>query len=97
MAYGYVIVQVDVQDPDAFEKYRAVVPPTIKQYGGEYLVRGGNFERLEGEEPLGRMVVLKFPSYAQAKAWYDSEEYAGPKAMRHAASRANAILVEGIE
>ncbi len=97
MAYGYVIVQVDVQDPEAFEKYRAVVPATIKQYGGEYLVRGGDFERLEGDEPLGRMVVLKFPSYAQAKAWYDSEEYAGPKAMRLAASRANAVLVEGIE
>jgi uncharacterized protein (DUF1330 family) len=96
MAYGYIIVQVDVQDAAKFEDYRALVPDTIKQYGGEYLVRGGAFERLEGDEPLGRMVMLKFPSYAQAKAWYDSEEYAGPKAMRHASSRANAILVEGV-
>jgi len=97
MAFGYVVVQVDVQDPEKFEEYRALVPATIAQYGGEYLVRGGQFEKLEGAEPLGRMVVLKFPSYAQAKAWYDSEEYKGPKAMRHAASRANAILVEGVE
>lgn len=97
MAYGYVIVQVDVQDAEKFEAYRAQVPATIKQYGGEYLVRGGQFEKLEGADPLGRMVVLRFPSYEQAKAWYHSEEYKGPKAMRHAASRANAILVEGVE
>jgi len=97
MAYGYIVVQVDVQDAEKFEDYRALVPDTIKQYGGEYLVRGGKFEKLEGQEPLGRMVMLRFPSYEQAKAWYDSEEYAGPKAMRHASSRANAILVEGVE
>ncbi|MFX4224030.1 MAG: DUF1330 domain-containing protein [Thalassobaculum sp.] len=97
MAYGYVIVQVDVQDAAKFEEYRAQVPATIKQYGGEYLVRGGQFEKLEGAEPLGRMVVLRFPSYEQAKAWYHSDEYKGPMALRHAASRANAILVEGVE
>lgn len=97
MAYGYVVVQVDVQDPEKFEEYRAQVPATIKQYGGEYLVRGGQFEKLEGAEPLGRMVLLRFPSYEQAKAWYHSEEYKGPMAMRHAASRANAVLVEGVE
>lgn len=97
MAFGYVIVQVDVQDTEKFEEYRGQVPATIAQYGGEYLVRGGKFEKLEGAEPLGRMVVLKFPSYEQAKAWYHSEEYKGPMALRQSASRANAILVEGIE
>jgi uncharacterized protein (DUF1330 family) len=97
MPDAYVIVQVDVQDPEKFEEYRALVPATIAQYGGEYLVRGGRFEKLEGDEPLGRMVVLRFPSYEQAKAWYTSEEYAGPMAIRHAASRANSILVEGVE
>lgn len=97
MAYGYIIVQLDVHDAEKFEKYRALVPATIEKHGGEYLVRGGAFEKLEGEEPLGRVVVLRFPSYAQAKAWYESDDYAGPKAMRHAASSANAILVEGVE
>ena len=97
MAYGYIVVQVDVQDADKFEDYRKLVPATIAKHGGEYLVRGGKFEKLEGQEPLGRMVMLRFTSYAQAKAWYESDDYAGPKAMRHAASSANAILVEGVE
>ncbi|WP_420564070.1 DUF1330 domain-containing protein [Thalassobaculum sp.] len=97
MAFGYVIVQVDVKDPETFEAYRAQVPATIAQYGGEYLVRGGKFEKLEGAEPLGRMVALKFPSYEQAKAWYHSEEYKGPKELRQSCSVANAILVEGVD
>ena len=92
---GYVIVQLDVHDADAFERYRGQVGPTIERYGG-YLVRGGRMERLEGDEPLPRCVVLEFPSYDQAKAWYDSDEYAAPKALRHASSNANTILVEGV-
>ncbi len=43
-----------------------------------------------------RLVVLEFPSLAQARRWYDSEEYRGPKAMRLAASRANVIFAEGV-
>ena len=97
MPYAYVVAQVDVKDAEKFEDYRKLVPATIAKHGGEYLVRGGKFEKLEGQEPLGRMVMLRFPSYAQAKAWYESDDYAGPKAMRHAASSANAILVEGVE
>lgn len=93
---GYVIVQLDVHDVEAFERYRGQVGPTIEQYGGRYLVRGGRMERLEGDEPLPRCVVLEFPSYEQARAWYDSDEYAAPKALRHSASRANTILVEGV-
>jgi uncharacterized protein (DUF1330 family) len=41
------------------------------------------------------MVVLEFPSVEQARRWYDSEEYRGPKAIRFRTSTARAILVEG--
>ena len=39
--------------------------------------------------------VLEFPSVEQARRWYDSEEYRGPKALRMKASRGKVILVEG--
>ena len=42
------------------------------------------------------MAVLEFPSFEQAKAWYDSDDYADLKRLRQSASRANAILVEGV-
>jgi len=93
---AYIVVQLDIVDPDKLETYRAEVPATIETYGGRYLARGGQMERLEGEEPMSRVVILEFPNYAQAKAWYGSEEYADLKAMRLAASRSNAILVDGL-
>ncbi len=93
---AYVIVQIEVTDPETFETYRAQVPPTIERFGGEYLVRGGDQAVLEGDWAFLRTVILKFPSMDQAKAWHASAEYEGPKALRQSASKGNMIVVEGV-
>ncbi len=93
---AYIIVQVEVTDPDTFEAYRAQVPPTLEAHGGEYLVRGGVQEVLEGDWDHPRTVVLEFPSMDQAKAWHASVEYEGPKALRQSAAKTNMIVVEGL-
>lgn len=92
---GYIIVQVDVEDADAYETYKPQVPPTLEAYGGEYVVRGAPFEVFEGEWPIPRLVVLRFPSVEKARAWYESEEYAAPKAIRQGSAKTNMIMVEG--
>ena len=92
---GYIIAEVQVTDPERYEEYRRQVEGTIAAYGGKYLVRGGKAEALEGDAPRGRLVVLEFESYEQARAWYDSSEYAGPKELRHATSTGRVIIVEG--
>ncbi|MDP6895525.1 MAG: DUF1330 domain-containing protein [Rhodospirillales bacterium] len=93
---AYVIVQVTVSDEEAYAQYREQVPATIAKYGGEYLVRGGDMEILEGEWPAPRCVVLKFKDMGSAKAWHGSEDYKGPMALRHKAAHTNAVLVDGI-
>ena len=95
MPAGYIIAQIDVSDPDAFEEYRKVVPETIQQYGGEYLIRGGQQEQLEGTNNP-RTVVLRFDSFDRAREWYYSAEYEKPKSMRQAASKGNVVVVEGM-
>ena len=65
-------------------------------YGGRYLVRGGKLEALEGSWSPKRFVVIEFPSVEQAKKWWHSQEYAGPKAIREASARSNFIVVEGM-
>ncbi|MEQ9642584.1 MAG: DUF1330 domain-containing protein [Alphaproteobacteria bacterium] len=95
MPAGYIIAEVDVKNPKEYEAYRAQVPATVKQYGGEFIVRGGTVEGLEGAPPKGRIVIIKFPSFAQAKAWHDSAEYAGPKALRQQHSEGRLVVVEG--
>lgn len=97
MPAAYMIAQIDVNDPDQYEEYKKLVPATIAKYDGEYLVRGGKFEALEGEAPAGRMVVLKFPSFERAKEWYNSDEYVPVRAIRWAASEGKSVLVEGFE
>ena len=93
---AYVIVQVKVNDEEAYARYREQVPATIAKYGGEYLVRGGDMEILEGEWPAPRCVVLKFKDMERARAWHGSEDYREPKALRHEAAYTNAVLVDGI-
>jgi uncharacterized protein (DUF1330 family) len=92
---AYFIVDVEVTDPVGYEEYRKLVPATIAQYGGRFLVRGGAVEQLEGDWQPGRVVVLEFPSLEQAKRWYHSEEYRDPKALRFKTAKAKMILVEG--
>lgn len=93
---AYIIVQVGVKDKDKFETYRHQVPATLEKFGGEFIVRGGEMEVLEGAWAHPRCVVIKFPSFEQAKAWHASPEYAGPKALREASADANMIVVEGV-
>ena len=92
---AYVIAEVDVQDSAVFEEYRKLVPPTIAQYGGKYIVRGGATETKEGGWVPKRMIVLEFPTMARARDWYHSAEYAPALAMRLKAAKSRMILVEG--
>ena len=92
---AYLVVEVEVKDPQRYEDYKAMVPPTVKAYGGKFLVRGGAAECLEGGPPPARMVVIEFPSVEQAKRWWDSDEYREARNLRQAIAETRLILVEG--
>jgi uncharacterized protein (DUF1330 family) len=97
MPVAYVIVDMKIIDPEQYKQYMAEAPAAIKAFGGEYVIRGGRFEALEGSWQPTRMAMLKFPSYEQAKAWYDSEQYRAARAKRAGTTEYfNMILVEGV-
>lgn len=91
---AYVISLIRVTDPEGYPRYAKQVPATLEKYGGTVLVRGGESEVLEGN-PNPRAVVVRFDSAQSARRWYDSEEYAGPKALRQSMADSDIILVEG--
>lgn len=93
---AYVIVDVDVEDPEKFERYRELVPPIVQQYGGRYVVRGGSAEVLEGTWVPKRIVVLEFDNVQRVKEFMESEEYQPVKQVRLEAARTNMIVVEGV-
>ena len=93
---AYVIAEVNVTDPTLYEDYKKLVPATVAKYGGRFAARGGAVDAKEGGWNPARIVILEFPSMAQARKWYDSPEYAPALAMRLKSASAKLILVEGV-
>jgi len=92
---AYVIAEIEVTDPAVYEEYRKQVLAVVTKYGGKFLVRGGNVKSKEGGWAPKRLVVLEFPSMAQAEKFYGSTEYAPLLQLRLKASRGRLVIVEG--
>ena len=91
---AYVIVEVDVTNPDGYEEYRPLAGESVARHGGRFLVRGGKTEIWEGEWSA-RIVVLEFDDLDAARAWYFSDDYQAAAAIRQRNSTARMIAVEG--
>jgi uncharacterized protein (DUF1330 family) len=85
-----------INDSEKMEAYRDRVFANVEQHGGRYLVVGGQTDLVEGNWQLTFPVIIEFPSLQQARDWYDSDDYAELKALRLAASEANAVFIEGM-
>ena len=97
MPVAYVIVEMHITDPERYKAYMAAAPAAVKAHGGEYLVRGGRHEVLEGDWQPHRMAMLRFPGYDEAKGFYDSESYRLAREKRDGCTAYfNMVLVEGV-
>jgi uncharacterized protein (DUF1330 family) len=97
MPAAYLLVEMNITDPERYKEYMARAPLAVKAAGGEYLVRGGKHEALEGDWKPHRVAMLRFPSYEQAKAFYDGEMYTEARKFRAGATEYfNMVLVEGV-
>ena len=93
---AYIILDIEVTDPEGYKEYIKLGPPTVALYGGKYIARGGKSENLEGDWQPRRIVMLEFPSVERAKAWINSPEYAPGRELRHKYAVSKAIVVEGL-
>jgi len=93
---GYAIIHNEVADEALYAEFREQAAATIEQYGGKYLVRGGAAEAMEGDWEPDRIVVIEFASVAQAKAWFNSPEFAEAKQIRNRCADAIVMIVEGV-
>ena len=92
---AYIIADIQVTDPVAYDDYRPLAAASIARFGGRFIVRGGKVDLLEGEPQPERIVVIEFPDADTARRWYQSEEYRTALKIRQAASRGRVLLVEG--
>lgn len=92
---AYVIADIEILDPARYDDYRKGAAESLAAYGGRFLARGGRVDPLEGGWSPRRMVILEFESLERAREWWDSEEYAAPKALRQQVARTRMIAVDG--
>jgi uncharacterized protein (DUF1330 family) len=93
---AYLIAQVRIHDPEAYERYREAVPSLVDRFGGRFRVRGGDLEVLEGGWPWPRLVIIEFQSRDAARLFYDSPEYQKILPLRQGASEGNVVIVDGV-
>lgn len=94
---AYFIVDVEWTDTNARAEYVQGFAPTLAAYGGEVIINARAPEVVEGNwRPQGAIVVVRFPSIEQARAWYESDAYRPLCELRLRGSRSNSLLVEGV-
>lgn len=93
---AYVIVDVQVTDPEKYAQYRELSTQALAAHGGEFLVRGGDVVILEGDWQPGRIVIARFDTLEGARAWYESPEYGAARAARDGAAIMKMLAVQGV-
>jgi uncharacterized protein (DUF1330 family) len=96
MAKAYWIARVDVHNEDGYKPYALANPAIFKKFGGRFVVRGGQFNAVEGQS-RARNVVIEFPDYETAMACYNSPEYQDNLKVRVAHSTGDLIIIEGYD
>lgn len=91
---AFVIVEVDITDPEKYNAYKQLTPATVSAFGGKFVLRGNPVTVLEGEWDHERLVMLQFPTKEKAEAWYNSDGYQHAKSVREGAAKAKFLLVE---
>jgi uncharacterized protein (DUF1330 family) len=83
-----------IDSTENLKDYSTKVTPVIKSYGGKALVRGGEYQCLEGES-FSRTVIWEFPSYEAAIECHDSKEYQKGWALAKDTTERNLQIIRG--
>ncbi|PVZ51281.1 DUF1330 domain-containing protein [Phaeobacter sp. JL2872] len=92
---AFIIGQMQIHSRDWMEEYFAKIPKVVEAHSGEFLVRGGEPEMMEGSDPLpDAAFILEFPDRAHAQRFWNSDEFQRLAILRRSGSTLNAILVD---
>lgn len=93
---AYLVVRAEITNWPQYQEYMKVTPGIVAKFGGRFIARGGEVVTLEGPPETRRVVIIEFPSLAQAEAFSQSAEYTQAKRIRADAGTAQFIAVEGV-
>lgn len=94
---AYFIVTVKVTDQTArsrYDDYIEKVKPIAESFGGQYMIRSENITALSDAWSPDRVIVIRFDSKAQIRAWLASPQYQEIARLRIESVDSNAVIVE---
>ena len=95
MAAYIVFIRESTRNASELETYSQNVGATLAGHPITVLAAYGRHEVLEGPDVEG-VVIVEFPSFDEAKAWYDSPAYREVRERRFRGADYRAVIVEGV-
>jgi uncharacterized protein (DUF1330 family) len=93
----YVVGDIQITDPAAFQTHVPRALATIARFGGRVIAGGGKIDLLEGGPMPERIFIVEFASADAARRWYWSDEYQAVLKIRQFAAHGRVFLIEGSE
>jgi uncharacterized protein (DUF1330 family) len=93
---AYLIAEIEVLDAQMYAEYTRAAQPIVMQYGGRYIVRGGNTLPISGDWNPERLLVLEFGSLTELQNCFACDAYKLIAPLRLASTRSRSVVVEGV-
>ena len=90
---GYVVVNTEVIDSEAYAEFLEKVPAAIAAGGGRYLVRTDSAEAVQGDWSK-RLVIIEFDNIEAARGFLTSPEFTALDSLRQRAAKSRVAVVE---
>lgn len=94
MSAYIVFIRDRLRDQGEMDAYRKLSGPSLAGHPGRLLAANGKTETLEGATAEG-VVLIEFPTLAEARAWYESPAYTEARKHRQLGADCRVIVFEG--
>jgi uncharacterized protein (DUF1330 family) len=93
---AYVIfIKERTKDQEEVDRYKEMAPAAMAEHPITFRIAHGRREVVEGED-FEDIMMLEFPTFAEANGWYDSPAYQAASEHRLKAANYRAFIVESV-
>jgi len=95
MAAYVIFIKERTHNQGELDRYREMAPAALAGHPITFRIAHGHNEVVEGPD-FEDMMMLEFPTFREARAWYDSPAYQAASEHRFKGADYRAIIVEGV-
>lgn len=94
---AYAVAEIRWDEHQGLDRYLKMVQSALTPFGGRYLAFGPATV-VEGRDAPVHLAIVEFPSLADAKRFYDSDQYGLPRKIRALSAKTEwLVFVDGLK